>query len=176
MVDRRQRQREAEGREGGAKLGEAQAADIEPEQRRAPGDHHAEADRDEPRGNAAGIAHAAEPAHQDDREADQADRRRQEDLQRRAHRDEGDRDAGQRAQQRRARGDLADIGRDEAAQHQDEALEEDPDEAGLPALDRIAGHRRDRQHDHEGDDEHMRHADARGQRADIVAAGLLASL
>ena len=33
---------------------------------------------------------------------------------------------------------------------------------------------RDRQHDHEDDDEHVRHADARGQRADVVAAGLLA--
>ena len=31
----------------------------------------------------------------------------------------------------------------------------------------------DRQHDHEGDDEHVRHADARGQRADIGAPGLL---
>ena len=32
---------------------------------------------------------------------------------------------------------------------------------------------RDRQHDHEGDDEHVRHADAGGQRADVVAARLL---
>ncbi len=40
-------------------------------------------------------------------------------------------------------------------------------------FERIAGLDRDRQHDHEGDDEHVRHADARGQRADVVAAGLL---
>ena len=37
----------------------------------------------------------------------------------------------------------------------------------------IAGLQRDRQHDHKGDDEHVRHADARRQRADIVASGLL---
>ena len=37
----------------------------------------------------------------------------------------------------------------------------------------IAGLERDRQHDHEGDDEHVRHADARRQRADVGAAGLL---
>ena len=55
------------------------------------------------------------------------------------HRDEGDRDAGQRAEQRRARRDLADDGRDEAAGHQHEALDEHPGEPGLPALDRIAG-------------------------------------
>ncbi len=31
------------------------------------------------------------------------------------------------------------IRRDEAADHQDEALDEHPDQAGFPALDRIAG-------------------------------------
>jgi len=68
--------------------------------------------------------------------------------------------------------DLADIGGDEAADHQDEALKEDPDQACFPALDRIIGLERDRQHDHEGNDEHVRHAHARGQRADIAAAAL----
>ena len=126
-----------------------------------------------PAGMPFGYLHAAEPAHQDDGEADQADHRRHEHFERRPHRDEGDRDAGERAEQRRARRDPADVGRDEAADHQDEALEEHPDQAGLPALDRIAGLQRDRQHDHEGDDEHVRHADARRQRADVVAAGLL---
>src|SRR2546423_3655932 len=45
--------------------------------------------------------------------------------------------AGERAEQRRPRRDLADVGGDEAADHQDEALEEHPDQARLPALDRI---------------------------------------
>ena len=119
------------------------------------------------------IFHAAEPAHEDDGEADEADLRRHVHFQRRPHRDEGDGNAGKRAEQRRARRDLPDVGRDEAADHQDKALEEHPDQAGGPALDGIAGLDRDRQHDHEGDDEHVRHADARRQRADIVAAGLL---
>ena len=147
---------------------------VEAEQGRAPGDQRAGGDGDQAGRNALGYLHAAEPAHEDDREADDADHRRHEHLQRRAHRDEGDRDAGQRAEQRGARRDLADDGRDEAADHQHEALDEHPGQAGLPALDRIAGRERDRQHDHEGDDEHVRHADARGQRADVGAAGLLA--
>ena len=120
-------------------LVEAHAADIEAEQRRAPGDQHARRDRDQARRNALRILHAAEPAHQDDGEADQSDLRRHEHFQRRAHGDEGDRHARKRAKQRRARRDLADIGRDEAADHQDEALEEHPDEARFPALDRIVG-------------------------------------
>ena len=80
---------------------------------------------------------------------------------------------GERAEQRGAWRDPADIRRDEAADHQDEALEEYPDEAGRPALQRIAGLERDRQHDDERDHEHMRHADAGGQGADIAAAGFL---
>ena len=102
----------------------------------------------------------------------QTDRRRHEHFERRTHRDEGDRNAGERAKQRRARRDFPDVGRDKAADHQHEALEEHPDQARRPALDRIAGLDRDRQHDHEGDDEHVRNADARRQRADIGAAGL----
>ena len=72
-------------------------------------------------------------------EADHADHRVHEHLERRPHRDEGDRHAGERAEQRGARRHVPDVGRDEAADHQDEALEEHPDEAGLPALDRVAG-------------------------------------
>src|SRR4029077_13346431 len=92
----------------------------------------------------------AEPAHENDGEADDPDRRREEDLQRRPHRDEGDRDAGERAEERGAGRDLADHRRDEAADHQDEALKEDPDEPRLPALDRIAPRGGYRQHHHEG--------------------------
>ena len=75
--------------------------------------------------------------------------------------------SGEGAKQRRARRDLADVWCDEAADHQDEALKEHPDQARLPALDRIAGLERDRQHDHEGDDEHVRHAHARRQRTHV---------
>ena len=41
------------------------------------------------------------------------------------------------------------IGADEAADHQHEALDEHPGQPRLPALDRIAGLERDRQHDDE---------------------------
>ena len=172
VAECRYRHREAEMSERAGHLLEAHAAEIEAEQGRAPGDQHAGRDRDQSGRNALGISHAAEPAHQDDGKADQTDLRRQEHFQRRPHRDEGDRHTGERTEQRSARRDLADIRRDEAADHQDEALEEHPDEARFPALDRIVGLERDRQHDHEGDHEHVRHADARRQRADIGAAGL----
>jgi hypothetical protein len=73
-----------------------------------------------------------------------------------------------------ARGrDLADYRRDEAARHQHEALDEDPGEARLPGLHRIARFDEDRQHDDKRDDEHVRHADAGRQGADIGAASLL---
>ena len=107
LADRRQRHREAEIREGVADALDAHAAESETEQVRAPGDQHADRDGDQAGRNALRIFHAAEPAHQDDGEADQADLRRHEHLQRRPHRDEGDGDAGQRAEQRRARRDLA---------------------------------------------------------------------
>ena len=74
-----------------------------------------------------------------------------------------------------ARGVILRIDRsDEAADHQHEALDEHPGQPRFPALDRIAGLARDRQHDDERDDEHVRHADARRQRAHIGAPGLLA--
>ena len=102
-----------------------------------------------------------------------SDHRRHVHLQGRAHGNEGDRHTGERPQQRGARRDLAHDRRDEAADHQNEALKEHPDQAGFPALDRIIGGQRDRQHDHEGHDEHVRHADARRQRANIATPGLL---
>ncbi len=46
---------------------------VKAEQVRAPGDERAGGDGDQARGNAA-VLHAAKPAHQDDREADDADR------------------------------------------------------------------------------------------------------
>ena len=67
-------------------------------------------------------------------------------------------------------------GADEAADHQHEALHEHPGEAGAPRLDRIAALEQDRQHDHEHHDEHVRHADPRGQRANVAAAGFLSQL
>jgi hypothetical protein len=48
-----------------------------------------------------------------------------------------------------------------------------PSSAARGVIHGIAGLDRDRQHDHEGDDEHMRHGDARRQRADVGATGLL---
>ena len=160
MPDRRDRERKAEMRERVANLGAAQAAVAKPEQVRSPGDDRAGHDGDETAGHAAVIAHPAEPVGQDDREADHADQRRLEDLQAGPHRDEGDRDAGERAEQRGARRDPANDGGDEAAGHQHEALDEHPGQSRLPGLNGIVGLGQDGQHDHKGDDEHVRHADA----------------
>ena len=71
-------------------------------------------------------------------EADDADDRRHEHLRAPAHRDERDRNACERAQQRGARRDPANEGRDEAAGHQHEALHEHPGQARFPTFHRIA--------------------------------------
>ena len=173
VTDGRDREREAEVRKGVADAADAQAAVAETEQVRSPGDDRARGDGDQAARHVPEITHAAEPVRQDDREADEADERRLEHEQAGPHRDEGDGNAGERAEQRRARRDLADDRRDEAARHQDETLDEHPGEACLPGLDGIVGPEEDRQHDDEGDDEHVRHADARRQGADVGAAGLL---
>ena len=62
LADRRDRHREAEAREGVADALDAQPAEPEAEQVRAPGDDHADRDRDEAGRNALRIFHAAEPA------------------------------------------------------------------------------------------------------------------
>ena len=46
---------------------------------------------------------------------------------------------------------------------------------GLPGQDRVVGLQVDRQHDHEDDDEHVRHARPVGHRRHVAAALLLAS-
>jgi len=173
VIDRGQGHREAEVAHRAQHRGAREAAVGEPECGRDPGDRRADRDRHQAARHAAGIAHAAEPVGQDDGEAHHADQRRDEHLGRRLHRDEGDRDAGERAQQGGARRDAADPRRDEAARHQDEALHEHPGEPGLPGLDGIVGRGADRQHDDEHHDEHVRHADARGQGAHVGAAGAL---
>ena len=172
-VESRQWHREAEIGEGVADAFHAEAADAETKQVRAPCDHHADGDGDQAGRQVAEVSHAAEPAKHDDSKTDQADLRRHVHFERRPHRDEGDGDARQCAEQRRARRDLADVRRDKAADHQDEALEEDPDEPSRPAFQGIAGLDGDRQHDHEGHDEHVRDADAGRQCADVATAGLL---
>src|SRR3984957_4602230 len=137
MVDRRQRNRKAEMRNRVAENAKAEAAITEAENIRTPGDQRARRDGDEAARHAAEIAYAAEPIGEDDGQTDDADQRRFEDKQARPHRDEGDRNAGERAEQRRARRDLADDRRDEAADHQYEALHEHPGEARLPGLNGI---------------------------------------
>ncbi len=67
MADGRDREREAEMRQRVADLRSAQAAIAEAEQVRTPGDERADRDRDQAAGHAAVVAHAAEPARQDDR-------------------------------------------------------------------------------------------------------------
>ena len=176
MIDGRQRNREAEVRKRRLDAGNRQAAEAETEQCRTPCDQHADGDGDQTGRNAFRVTHASKPAHHDDGKAGQADNRRHEHSQRRKHRDERHRNASQRAKQRGAWRNHADIGGDEAADHQNEALEENPDEARFPALDRITGRQGDRQHDHERDDKHVRHADARRHGADVTAAGFLGQL
>jgi hypothetical protein len=139
VVHGRQRHPEAEARDRLAHLGEAHAAQIESDRGRGPGDQHASRDGDEAGRDAARVAQAPEPGDQDHGEAHDPDHGCGEHLEGRPHRDEGDRHAGQRAQEGGAGRDPADEGGDEAAQHQDEALHEHPGEAGFPALDRIAG-------------------------------------
>src|SRR5580658_5562383 len=93
----------------------AQAAIAETEDVRSPRDDRARGDGDQSARHATEITHAAEPVGQDDREADDADQRRLEHLQAGPHRNEGDRDAGERAEQRRPRRDPPDHRRDEPA-------------------------------------------------------------
>ena len=108
VADSRHREREAEVRKGVADAADAQAAVAEAEEVRSPGDDRARRDGDQAAGHAPEIAHAAEPVGEDDGEADHADQRRLEHEQAGPHRDEGDRDAGERAEQRGARRDPAD--------------------------------------------------------------------
>ncbi len=54
------------------------------------------------------------------------------------HGDEGDGDTRKRAEKGCARRDLANVGGDETADHQDEALEQNPHETCFPALHGIA--------------------------------------
>ena len=67
----------------------------------------------------------------------------------------------------------ADDRSEKAARHQHEALDEDPRQAGLPPLHGVPRGQLDRQHDDERDDEHVRHADPRGQRAHVRSTRLL---
>ena len=57
----------------------------------------------------------------------------------RPHRDEAQRDAGQRAKQRRTRRDLADERPDEGTDQHDHADDERPGQTGLPRPHRVAG-------------------------------------
>ena len=77
-----------------------------------------------------------------------------------------------RAEEGCPRRDSAYDRREEATDHQDEALEKHPHETRFPTLDWVVRLERDREHYHESDDKHVRHAHAGGQRADIAAAGL----
>src|SRR6204780_4119769 len=173
VVHGRYGEREAEVRKSVADAAYAQAAVAKTEKVRSPGDERAGRNGDQAARHVPEVAHAAEPVRQDNGEADHADERRLEHQKAGPHRNEGDGNAGERTEQRRARRDLANDRRDEAARHQDEALDEHPGQSRLPGLDRIVGPEQDRQHHHESDDEHMRHAGARRQGADVRSPGLL---
>src|SRR5208283_2967095 len=124
VINGGKRYREAEIRKRVADALQAQPAVIEAEQVGAPGDDHADGDSHETGGYALRVSETAEPAHHDDGKAGQADHRRHVHFQRRTHGDEGDGHAGQSTEQSRTGRDSANERSDEAAGHQDEALEE----------------------------------------------------
>ena len=82
------------------------------------------------------IANATEPTREDDGEADHADEWRHEHVERRTHRDKCDGHAGQRPEQSGARRDSANDRCHEAADHQNETLNEHPGKPGFPSLNR----------------------------------------
>ena len=134
-----------------------------------PGEHGAEHDRDQSAGQPKGQAHAGQPA-------DQHDGQRQHEQPRifpaekcRAHRDEGDRDAGEGAEHRGARRVFAHGRSDERAQQHDGADHQAPDQPRSPGQQRVMRLQVDRQHDQKDDDEHVRHARPIGHRRHRVA-------
>ena len=135
---------------------EAVDEQVEVQRRRADGDRlHAVADRaavhvaadpadrraDEQGGEAdrevAGQPHVGEEADDDAASTGSAIQSASHICAAGPHRDEGDRDAGQGAEHRRARGELADERPDERADQDDDADDERPGETGLPGLDRV---------------------------------------
>src|SRR5580658_4023228 len=143
------------GFEGGLEGFATHSTVIQSEQVGPPGDEGARGDGHEARWNAT-VFDAAEPAHENDGKTDDADHRRHEHFQGGLHGNEGDRDAGERAEEGSFGGDLADDGGEVSPAHQYEALDEDPGEPGLPAFHGVPGGEFDGEHDDERDDEHVR--------------------
>ena len=81
-----------------------------------------------------------------------------------------ERDAGQGAEHRRAGRVLADVGPTKAPIRTMMPMMNAHARPGLPGAPSFPGRRADRQHDHEDDDEHVRHARPVGHRRDVVAA------
>ena len=141
-----------------------------------PADRRADDHGDEPAGQAARQSHVRGPGDQHDRKACQADPRCFPHLERRTHRDEGNRNAGQRTQHRRPRRHCAQLRPDEGAEQDDDADDEAPGESAVPGEHRVLGLQVHRQHDQEHDDEHVRHAGAVRHRGHVAAALGLAEL
>ena len=97
----------------------------------------------------------------------QGDPQRLEHLRGGPHRDERDRDARERAEHRRLRRVLADVRPDERPDQHDDPDDERPRQAGRPGRQRVVRPQVDRQHDHEDDDEHVRHRRPVGHRRDV---------
>src|SRR5258708_29802476 len=112
---------------------EGEPSEVQPCRGRNPGDEGANANGNQP-GRDATVIHATEPVEKNDGKAGNADDRGNEHFQGRLHGNEGDRDTSKRAKQGCARSDSADDWRDEAAHHQDEALDKDPRQPCLPAF------------------------------------------
>ncbi|WP_344937217.1 hypothetical protein [Actinoplanes nipponensis] len=134
-----------------------------------PADGAAEQQRDQPDGQVEGQPDIGEQTDQQQAEDRQGDPRGLPHLSGRVHRDEGDGDAGQGAQQGGAGRVPADVRADEGSDQHDHPDDERPRDAGRPRLDRVLGAQVDRQHDDEDDDEHVRHAGAVRHRGDVGA-------
>jgi len=172
MAHCRQRQREPEIGNRCRKIGERETPHTVPHRRRHPCDGRADCNRNQSGRHAFEIPHSAEPTRKNDGEAHDADHRRHVHLERGTKRDERNGNTRQRTEQRCARRHLTNERRDKTAAHEHEALNEHPRQPRLPRFHRITRLERDRQHDDEGHDEHMRHTDARWQRTHIRASRL----
>ena len=136
-----------------------------------PGEDSPQQHRHQASGQPERQANAGHPADQHDRQREHEEPRVFPSEKGRPHRDEGDRDAGEGPEHRRARRVFAHGRSDKGAQQDDDADDEAPDEAHLPGKQWVVRLQIDWQHDQEDDDEHVRHARPVGHRRHIRPAG-----
>ena len=147
---------------------------VETKKPRQPGEERADHNGGEPARQPIGQPHPGRPADQHDRKRHQEQPRLLPAEKGRTHRDEGDRDPGQRPEHRRARREAPDRRPDKGAQQHNEPDDETPHQPRLPRQHRVLGLQIDRQHDQKDDDEHVRHGGAIRHRRHVAAVLALA--